>query len=286
MLRVGAGAPMFAEGNHGVAEGTQPAPESRNLISFNELSLKISEELEEISYPVRYPGKVTLFAEGEPPRGIFIIRSGRIKMFICSNHGRTLVLRLAGPSDVIGLPGTLSGRRYEVTAETLLPCELLFVKRQPFLRFMHAHKEVCIAVVDQLTKIYGSACHEMRCLGLSQSADEKIAKLLLEWPLNGSDTPSRIKFVLTHEDLAQMIGSARETVTRVFAEFKKKHILEQNGSTLYIHDRVALRKLAANLLPIPEDGQPGSAVPHALANNQNGGRYDPADGVGRRTPRR
>jgi CRP/FNR family cyclic AMP-dependent transcriptional regulator len=266
---------MFVEPNGGVNHNGERAPEVTSSASFGDFKADVMEELEEISYPVRYPGKATLFAEGEAPRGIFILYSGRVKLFLCSGEGRMLIVRMAGPGDVIGLPGTLSGWPYEVTAETLLPCELAFVKRKPFLRFMHSHKEVCIGVADQLTKIYSSLCHEVRCLGLSQSADEKLAKLLLDWPLNQGDTPSQIKFPFTHEELAQMIGSARETVSRVFGELKRRHIAEQEGATLHIYDRAGLEELAAELLPphvrssFPESSSFPAQKP---AGNRNSGR--------------
>jgi len=102
-------------------------------------------------------------------------------------------------------------------------------------------------VAEQLSEKYNSACREIRSLGLSHSAAEKLAKLLLEWTAkNGEGTKQepRIKMALTHEEIAQMIGTSRETVTRLFAEMKKRQIVQSKGSTLVIRNKVALKALA------------------------------------------
>jgi CRP-like cAMP-binding protein len=80
---------------------------------------------------------------------------------------------------------------------------------------------------------------------LSRSASEKLARLLVGWldQRPGSQNPSRMKMRLTHEEIGQMIGASRETVTRLFAGFKKQHLLEQQGATLVVPNRVALESL-------------------------------------------
>lgn len=218
--------------------------EPTTTTAFGQLTQSIVNELEAVSFAIQYPDAGTLFSEGEPAHGVFIVRSGQVKLFLRSCDGRTLILRMAKAGDVLGLPGTLSGRPYEVTAETLGPCQLDFIKREPFLHLMNTYKEIGIGVAKQLTAIYSSACHEVRCLGLSQSSGERLAQLLLDWPLSNGDTASRIKFAFRHEDVAQMIGISRETVSRLFIEFKKRKLAELDGSTLHIRDRQILQLIA------------------------------------------
>ena len=85
----------------------------------------------------------------------------------------------------------------------------------------------------------------MRSIGLSRSAGEKLARFLLDWCASHADGNGevRAKLTLTHEEIAQMIGASRETVTRLFADFKKKQFLEIKGSTLVIRDKSALENL-------------------------------------------
>ena len=75
----------------------------------------------------------------------------------------------------------------------------------------------------------------MKNIGLSHSASEKLARFLLEWAARqkpGID-PTKVTLALTHEEIAQMIGASRETVTRLFADFKKKKLLENEGCEFY-----------------------------------------------------
>ena len=156
-------------------------------------------------------------------------------------------MKLAEPGEVLGLSATISGKPYEVTAETLDPCQVNFVKREDFLRFLKDDVEACFKVAEQLSEKYHNACKEAGSLGLSHSAAEKLAKLLLEWSSRNGDsakTEPRLKLRLTHEEIAQMIGTSRETVTRLFAELKKRQILQSKGSTLVIRNTGALREIA------------------------------------------
>ncbi len=235
---------MLRVNKHAVTQHAEN-PEPKATPQFANFRQSVLNELEKIAYPIRYPEGFVLFAEGDAPRGVFIVRSGSLKVSICSGDGKALIVRMAGPGDVLGLPGTISGKPYEVTAQTLSPCELEFIKREPFLGLMQAQNEVCRAVADQLVSIYASTCREIRCVGLPHAACGKLARLLLDWPLSNGDTPSRLKIAFTHEEIAQMIGTSRETVSRLLADFKRRHVAELSNSTLHILNRDSLQALAA-----------------------------------------
>jgi len=216
---------------------------------FCDLPTAALQSFEAIKYASAYPKGAVLFVEGQAPRGIFVLCKGRVKLSICSTDGKTLILKIAEPGEVLGLSATVSGKPYELTAETIDPCQVNFVKREDFLRFLREHSDACFRVAEQLSEKYNTACHEIRSLGLSHSAAEKLAKLLLEWSSkNGENTKQepRIKLALTHEEIAQMIGTSRETVTRLFAELKKRQIVHAKGSTLLIRNKAALKALASS----------------------------------------
>jgi CRP/FNR family transcriptional regulator, cyclic AMP receptor protein len=212
---------------------------------FCNLPTQTVQALETIKYTTAYPKGAVLFVEGQAPRGVFILCRGRVKLSICSSDGKTLILKIAEAGEVLGLSASVSSKPYELTAETLDPCQVNFVKREDFLRFLREHNEVCLRVAEQLSEKYNTACHEIRALGLSHSAAEKLAKLLLEWSTKngGARQPDRMKLTLTHEEIAQMIGTSRETVTRLFADFKKRQLIQLKGSTLVIRNRAALEGL-------------------------------------------
>ena len=93
----------------------------------------------------------------------------------------------------------------------------------------------------------------IRSLGLSHSVSEKLARLLLEWATDGETTKEgiRIKVSLTHEEIAQLIGTSRETVTRVLSEFRDKKLAQLRGSTLLILDKPGLEQTDRNLSSSP-----------------------------------
>lgn len=214
---------------------------------FCDLPTSALQAFENIKYSTAYPKGAILFVEGQAPRGIFVLCKGRVKLSICARDGKTLILKIAEPGEVLGLSATVSGKPYELAAETMDPCQVNFVKREDFLRFLKAHADACFKVAEQLSEKYNNACHELRSLGLSHSAGEKLAKLLLEWSSkNGeaSNREPRLKLSLTHEEIGQMIGTSRETVTRLFAELRKRQIVQAKGSTLVIRNKAALRLIA------------------------------------------
>jgi CRP/FNR family transcriptional regulator, cyclic AMP receptor protein len=212
---------------------------------FCDLDKPALESLEQIKYASAYPQGAMLFVEGQSARGIYIVCTGRVKLSTTSRDGKTLILRIAQAGEVLGLHATVSGKPYELTAETLQPCQLDFVKRDDFLKFLQNHSDACLNAAQHLSQNCQSAYEMIRSLGLSHSVSEKLARLLLEWAEDGDPTKDgiRIKVSLTHEEIAQLIGTSRETVTRVLSEFRDKKLANLHGSTLLIQNKEALERL-------------------------------------------
>jgi CRP/FNR family transcriptional regulator, cyclic AMP receptor protein len=193
-----------------------------------------------------YPKGAVLFLEGQEPRGVFVLCEGRVKLSMSSSDGKTLILRIVNAGEVLGLTASISGDAYEVTAETLHPSQVAFVRRDDFLRFVAEHPEASASVARELNSNYKAACEQLRTLGLSATAPEKLARLLLEWSDAGQGTKqgTRIKVSLTHEEIAALIGTTRETVTRTLSDFKHRHLVTLQGATLMIPNRKALESFA------------------------------------------
>jgi CRP/FNR family cyclic AMP-dependent transcriptional regulator len=217
---------------------------------FCDLSTAALQAFERIKYATAYPKGAVLFVEGQASRGIFVLCQGRVKLSLSARDGKTLILKIVEPGEVLGLSATVSGKPYELTAETIAPCQVNFVKREDFLRFLKENSDACFKVAEQLSDKYNNACHELRSLGLSHSAGEKLAKLLLKWGSRIGESAGGEPGVgpaLTHEEIAQMIGASRETVTRLFAQLKKRKIVQWKGSTLLVRNKRALEALAGHV---------------------------------------
>jgi len=209
---------------------------------FCHLSPATLKAFEAITYTNAYPEAAVLFVEGQAPRGVYMLCRGRVKLSIASSEGRTIILRLVLPGEVLGLNAAVSGKPYQSTAEILEPSQVNFIKREDFLDLLRGHGEASIHAAQQLSSAYHIACDQIRSLGLSQSAPQKLARFLLDWAVKGQETEQgiRVKLTLTHEEIGQIIGSSRETVTRALRGFKSSDLVTLQGSTLLIQNKPAL----------------------------------------------
>lgn len=211
---------------------------------FCNLSIHAGQRLNEIKSTAVYPKGAMLFIEGQQPRGVFVLCAGKAKLSTSSREGKTIITKLSDAGDVLGLNSVISNRPYEVTAEMMEPGQANFIPRESLLQFLKDHGEVALRVAEQLSRNYYTAYEEIRTLGLATSPSEKFAKLLLSWsPKAANGDGAQVKLTLTHEEIAEIIGTTRETVSRLFSEFKRKQLLQLKGSTLIIRNRPALEKI-------------------------------------------
>jgi CRP/FNR family transcriptional regulator len=238
-------------------EGFMRAPYGLNIIDncvtcpvreehlFCNLPLPALQRLNEIKSTATYPKSTMLFIEGQQPRGVFVLCSGKAKLATSSTEGKTIITKISEAGDVLGLNATISNRPYEVTAEMIEPGQANFIPRDALLQFLREHGEVALRVAEQLSQNYYTAYEEIRTLGLTTSPAEKLAKLLLSWSSEAELTNGtrQIKLTLTREEIAEMIGTTRETISRLFSDFTKKQLLQVKGSTLIIRNKPALQKM-------------------------------------------
>jgi CRP/FNR family cyclic AMP-dependent transcriptional regulator len=214
---------------------------------FCQLTPKAMKDFDAVKSTSAYPENAVLFLEKQDPRGVFIRCEGEVKLTISSSEGKTLILRITKAGEVLGLMSALSGKPYEVTAETLRPSQIAFVRRDDFMRFVAQHPEASQGIVKQLSSNYHGACEQLRTVGLSTSAPEKLARLLLDWSAEAEETRlgTQITMRLIHEEIAEFIGSTRETVTRTLSDFRNRRLVTTKGSTLSIPNRAALENFVA-----------------------------------------
>jgi CRP/FNR family transcriptional regulator, cyclic AMP receptor protein len=228
---------------------TQPLRHSSSMPAarptFGGLSPAVIQTLDTITLTNHYPTGAVLFSEGEGSRGIYVVQRGRVKLSVCASDGRTLILRIVEAGEALGVAAAIAGREYEATAEAQEPCEVSFLRHSDLIRMMRTHGEFALWVTQHLSHDYNATCREIRTLILSGSASEKLARLLVDQLDRRAEakTPTRMKLTLTHEEIGQMIGTSRETVTRLFAGFKKQKLIEQEGATLVVANRLGLESL-------------------------------------------
>lgn len=215
---------------------------------FCELDGKSLETFDRVSFMTSFPTGAVLFAEGEQPRGIYMLCHGRAKLSITSPEGKTLVTRLAQSGEVLGLSSVLSGEHHRATVETLEPCQVKFMRTEDFLKFVNEFGDACFRSSQQLSHECHAMSDQLRSVGLAHTAQQKIVQLFLGWAketgrVTGKET--RVKMTMTHQQIAEIIGTSRETVTRTLADLKRRGLITTKGSTLIIPDSGALERAAA-----------------------------------------
>lgn len=213
---------------------------------FCALSKESLEIFNQIKHAAVYPEHAVIFVEGQTPRGIFMLCQGQAKFSTTSKDGKTVILRISKAGEVLGLHATVTGMPYEFRAETMQPCQLNFVSREDFLPFLKKYSDACLHAAQHLSRDYQEACDVVRSVG-SRSMSSRLAKFLLDSSAEGQVAGGviRTKLGLTHEDISQLIGSSRETITRILSEFRKMEIVELKGSTLIVRNKAALGRLVA-----------------------------------------
>jgi len=202
--------------------------------------------LDQISHKSTLPAGAILFVEGQRPRGMFILCSGKVNLSTTSREGKILILKTAEAGEALGLSAAISDICYETTAETATPCQLNFVDRRHLLELMQDRSEVGLRAAQCLSRDFHSAYRDIHDLVLTRSSAGKLARLLLSQS-QAQDlgaSPTRVHSFMTHEEMAQRIGSSRETVTRLLSDLRRRHLVHLDGPTLVIRDRQALEALA------------------------------------------
>ena len=188
-----------------------------------------------------------LLAEGHSARGVYILCGGRAKLSITSAEGKKLIVRIARPGALLGIHAALTGHHCEATAETITACSVDFISRKELLGLLNRQKSFDFELATAVSKDFTEFFEQARTLLLSISAGEKLARLLLGWgDIFGQQTADGIHFqtLLTHEELGQLIGASRETVTRALNGLKRKHVILAKNGDLWIRNRVALAAVA------------------------------------------
>jgi CRP/FNR family transcriptional regulator, cyclic AMP receptor protein len=214
---------------------------------FCDLPPSSLDALQALSFTNACPKGSVLFAQGQPSREISVLCAGHVKISTASQTGKRICLGIAGPGTVLGLNAAISRKPNELTIEALEPCQLKVIKADRFVRLLQKDQAVGLAAVRCLSNDLRKLHDCVRLFGLSHSATERLARILLRWDIHEDDDQNRrcLRVPLTHQGLAEILGATRETVTRLLSTFERNELIRFRGETLVIEDEHALRTLAA-----------------------------------------
>ena len=212
---------------------------------FSSLSEPSIRTINQIAQFGRHSADTIIFFEGDIARGVYILNEGRAEARTANTDGKTRILKTALPGDVLGLNSVLAGTSHEVTVKAIHPCQFAFIARGAFLKFVKEHGDACLYFAQHLSRDCHAAYDVIR--SMDTPVEKRLARFLMSCCENAcvSEGIVRAELVLTHEAISQHIGCCRETVSRVLSDFKRRRVAELVGTTLLVHDCVALESLSA-----------------------------------------
>jgi CRP/FNR family cyclic AMP-dependent transcriptional regulator len=144
--------------------------------TFCDLPADALQAFDTLKSTVSVPRDTVLFREGQAARGVFVVCEGRVRLTVCSDDGKRLLLRVAGPGEVLGLSAALSGTRYEITGQAMEPCQIAMVRRKDLVTFLREHREACLQVVNLLSEDLHLAYDRVRSVGLGRVRKTRVAQ--------------------------------------------------------------------------------------------------------------
>lgn len=193
-----------------------------------------------------YRKKQSLFYEGALAAGVYVVRSGQVKVFKTGPEGKELILRIAKAGDLLGAESVLSGQTCTSTAEMLEDGEVAFTDKNSFLDKLRREPQMASDLMRSLAS--DLVASQEVCVELAQSSvRERMAKLLATLAQeHGSQVKKgiRIQLSLSREEMADMIGTASETAMRLLKDFRDENLLEVHGREILVLDRNRLLRTA------------------------------------------
>src|SRR5947209_3594869 len=217
--------------------------------AFSNLTGKASDQFNALGMEVDYSRGANLFIEGQHSQYVFVVSSGQVKLSVTSQEGKTVIVRIARAGDVLGLSAALNGNDYEVTAEALETCRVKAIKTKDFVAFIREYPEAAMETTRCVLQEYQVVFNDVCRLALPSTVAGRLANLLLEWlkpraQQSRPGEPGRLIVTLTHEEIAGMTGTSRESVSRTFQEFQREKVIAVKGSSLTVLRPEALEQLA------------------------------------------
>lgn len=209
------------------------------------LSRPSFEALAKASTRMSFDDGELIYTEGERATGAYVVLRGKVKLVANSSDGKALILRIARPGEMVSLSAALSERGNDTSAEAVEPTSVMFISTTNLNRIMESTPDMAFHLAQELSIEYSLLCQELSTLGLQRSAMSRLAKLLVGMTENAGPKQGVISSScpLTHEEMAQMIGTSRETVTRLLHDLRDDGVATVKNEILTINKMENLRAL-------------------------------------------
>jgi CRP/FNR family transcriptional regulator, cyclic AMP receptor protein len=213
---------------------------------FLSLSETIRRDLDSKLIVNEHCASSVLYRQGEKPEGLYILFSGRVKITSLVSGERTALLKIAEPSEILGMAAMFASRSHIATAQIMSNSRVGLLRHEEILSAMRRHPDFAAAIVRFLASECIETNRETLFLRVPCSSSQRVAAALLRIADENrcSASPNALSIAYTHAELGQLIGASRETVTRIVKTFQRKGIVETKKSAITVADPHLLRKIA------------------------------------------
>ncbi len=210
---------------------------------FRELDSRAQERIRASLFEVRLERGQMLFAEGEPAQAMYIVRTGHVKIYKLSVEGREQVLRIMGPGDCFNEVPIFDEGPNPAHADALEPSSLWGIRRQDMRRLVEEHPSIAIGFLKVFAGKLRFFTRKVEDLSF-RSVTSRVAKLLLEIAEDDGQGGARLKRQITQQEMAAMVGTAREMIGRAFKALEREGAIKLDRHRVIILSKSALSRLA------------------------------------------
>ena len=215
-------------------------------ILFGGIDLSRIEEIHKNSTQKRLKKNQIIFLEGTRPLGVYSITSGRIKIYKTGVEGKDQIIQILKSGDLMGYRAMLSEEQYPVSAETLEDTALCFIPKKDFIGAMSSNADLTKEVIKSLSKDLTNMADSITVLAQKPVRERLAGALMVLIDTYDIDESKGVSngINLTREDLANMVGTATETLIRLLHDFKVEQLIETQGRKILIKNKEKLKKVA------------------------------------------
>jgi len=203
----------------------------------------------------RFRSGETIFYEGEKPSGVYVVCTGKVKIYKSSRTGQQLLTRIESPGDLLGHISTLAGWPYAGSADTMEESVVSMIDIEQLNRFLVRHPRAAAALLKEVARDVRRGEAKARDIAFKPARSRlagTLVRMMSETTTSGGGKKSRskgkvFKAVVTaikRKELAEMAGLTIETTVRLLKDFESRDLLQRNGKDILILDPEKLRSLA------------------------------------------
>ena len=185
-----------------------------------------------------------IYHEGSHVNGFYCVNSGIIKLYKTGLEGREQIIYFAKKGDIIGYRSLLSGELACHTAKVLEDAVLCFIPGEALFDLLHKNSAFAVELIQLVCRELGEANSFITDIA-QKTVRERLAEVLfILKDTFGVDENSVLQISLTREELANIVGTATESVIRLLSEFKDDSLIELSGRHIKLLDEKMLKKIA------------------------------------------